>query len=175
MDEIANWIPPLFYGGILLFLLMAVSALWYRFGNTQRELGALSVQVAGTQSSLTEKTASLQASIDEETASLQASIDEKTADLRTYIDEKNAELRAYIDEKTAVLDEKFAALQASSNEKFAALQASVDALLKAQHEMQLQMQRNHYQIMMAILSHSHRADGRPVFDLPPDMEPPSTA
>ena len=40
--------------------------------------------------------------------------------------------------------------------------------------MQLQMQRNHYQIMMAILSHSHRADGRPVFDLPPDMEPPST-
>ena len=164
MDEIANWIPPLFYGGILLFLLMAVSALWYRFGNTQRELGALSVQVAGTQSSLTEKT-----------ASLQASIDEKTADLRTYIDEKNAELRAYIDENTAVLDEKFAALQASSNEKFAALQASVDALLKAQHEMQLQMQRNHYQIMMAILSHSHRSDGRPVFDLPPDMEPPSTA
>ena len=164
MDEIANWIPPLFYGGILLFLLMAVSALWYRFGNTQRELGALSVQVAGTQSSLTEKT-----------ASLQASIDEKTADLRTYIDEKNAELRAYIDEKTAVLDEKFTALQVSSNEKFAALQASVDALLKAQHEMQLQMQRNHYQIMMAILSHSHRADGRPVFDLPPDMEPPSTA
>ena len=153
MDEIANWIPPLFYGGILLFLLMAVSALWYRFGNTQRELGALSVQVAGTQSSLTEKTAGLQASIDE----------------------KTAELRAYIDDKTAVLDEKFAALQASSNEKFAALQASVDALLKAQHEMQLQMQRNHYQIMMAILSHSHRADGRPVFDLPPDMEPPSTA
>ena len=152
MDEIANWIPPLFYGGILLFLLMAVSALWYRFGNTQRELGALSVQVAGTQSSLTEKTASLQASIDE----------------------KTAELRAYIDDKAAVLDEKFAALQASSNEKFAALQASVDALLKAQHEMQLQMQRNHYQIMMAILSHSHRADGRPVFDLPPDMEPPST-
>ena len=164
MDEIANWILPLFYGGILLFLLMAVSALWYRFGNTQRELGSLSVQVAGTQSSLMEKT-----------ASLQASIDEKTADLRTYIDEKNAELRAYIDEKTAVLDEKFTALQASSNEKFAALQASVDALLKAQHEMQLQMQRNHYQIMMAILSHSHRADGRPVFDLPPDMEPPSTA
>ena len=152
MDEIANWIPPLFYGGILLFLLMAVSALWYRFGNTQRELGALSVQVAGTQSSLTEKTASLQASIDE----------------------KTSELRAYIDDKAAVLDEKFAALQASSNEKFAALQASVDALLKAQHEMQLQMQRNHYQIMMAILSHSHRADGRPVFDLPPDMEPPST-
>ena len=141
MDEIANWIPPLFYGGILLFLLMAVSALWYRFGNTQRELGALSVQVAGTQSSLTEKTASLQASIDE----------------------KTAELRAYIDDKTAPLEEKIAALQ-----------ASVDALLKAQHEMQLQMQRNHYQIMMAILSHSHRADGRPVFDLPPDMEPPST-
>ena len=156
MDEIANWIPPLFYGGILLFLLMAVSALWYRFGNTQRELGALSVQVAGTQSSLTEKTASLQASIDEKTASLQASIDEETASLRASIDEKTAELRAYIDDKTA------------------ALQASVDALLKAQHEMQLQMQRNHYQIMMAILSHSHRADGRPVFDLPPDMEPPST-
>ena len=69
------------------------------------------------------------------------------------------------------MDEKTVSLQTSINEKTAALQASVDALMKTQHEMQLQMQRNHYQMMMAILSHSHRPDGRPTFDLPPDFEP----
>lgn len=41
-------------------------------------------------------------------------------------------------------------------------------------QVQLQMQRNHYQLMMAILSHSHRPDGRPTFDLPPDFEPTQT-
>ena len=54
------------------------------------------------------------------------------------------------------------------------MQASIDTLIKTQHEMQLQMQRNHYQLMMAILSHSHRPDGRPTFDLPPDFEPTQT-
>ena len=42
-------------------------------------------------------------------------------------------------------------------------------------EMRFQMQRNHYQLMMAILSHSHRPDGRPIFDLPPDFEPPAAS
>ena len=33
------------------------------------------------------------------------------------------------------------------------------------------MDRNHNQLMRAILAHSHRPDGRPTFDLPPDFEP----
>ena len=72
------------------------------------------------------------------------------------------------------LEVTVAGTQASLTEKTEALQTSVDALMKAQHEMQLQMQRNHYQLMMAILSHSHRPDGRPTFDLPPDFEPTQT-
>ena len=69
--------------------------------------------------------------------------------------------------------EKTEAIETSLNGRVDNLQASVDVLVKGQHEMQLQMQRNHYQLMMAVLSHSHRSDGRPVFDLPPDIEPPA--
>lgn len=65
------------------------------------------------------------------------------------------------------LNEKIDGLEAKTD----GLQASVNEMVKTQHEMQLQAQRNHYQMMMAILSHSHRADGRINFDLPPDFEP----
>lgn len=122
------------YGAVLLFLLGAVGALWGRMGSIQKDVGRLEVTVAGTQTSLTEKTEALQTSINEKTEALQTSINEKTE----------------------------------------ALQTSIDTLMKTQHEMQLQMQRNHYQLMMAILSHSHRPDGRPTFDLPPDFEPTPT-
>ena len=73
------------------------------------------------------------------------------------------------------LSEKTEALQTSINEKTEALQTSINEVKNTVTEMQLQMQRNHYQLMMAILSHSHRPDGRPIFDLPPDFEPPSAS
>ena len=69
------------------------------------------------------------------------------------------------------LTEKTEALQTSINEKTEALQTSINELKNTVTQMQIQMQRNHYQLMMAILSHSHRPDGRPTFDLPPDFEP----
>ncbi len=72
------------------------------------------------------------------------------------------------------ISEKTEALQTSINEKTAALQTSINEVKNTVTEMQLQMQRNHYQLMMAILSHSHRPDGRPTFDLPPDFEPTQT-
>ena len=136
-------VPQIVYGAVLLFVLGAVGALWHRMGGIQRDVGRLEANVA----------------------TLQTSLNEKTDALRTDLNEKTDALRTD-------LNERIDGLRADTNEKFAALQASIDALAKAQHEMQLQMQRNHYQLMMAILSHSHRPDGRPTFDLPPDFEPP---
>ena len=92
------------------------------------------------------------------------------------LNEKTASLNEKIDATQASLNEKIDATQASLNEKIDGVQASLNELTKTVAEMQLQMQRNHYQMMMAILSHSHRPDGRPTFDLPPDFEPtPSDA
>ena len=71
------------------------------------------------------------------------------------------------------LDAEVAGNRTSLNEKTEALQTSINEVKTTVTEMQLQMQRNHYQLMMAILSHSHRPDGRPTFDLPPDFEPPA--
>ena len=113
----AELLPTIFYGGLLLFLLFAVGALWYRMGNVLNRLGRVEAVSEATQ--------------------------EKTEAVRTDM-----------------------------NEKFESVRSEMNDLKDTMVQMQLQMQRNHYQIMMAVLSHSHRADGRPVFDLPPDIEPP---
>ena len=76
-------------------------------------------------------------------------------------------LEANVSGTQASLNEKTASL----NEKIDGVQVSLNELTKTVAEMQLQMQRNHYPMMMAILSHSDRPDGRPTFDLPPDFEP----
>ena len=55
------------------------------------------------------------------------------------------------------------------------LNLKVDALqeqMERQYNLlQEQLERNQSQLMRAILAHSHRPDGRPTFDLPPDFEP----
>ncbi|CAI7990893.1 hypothetical protein GBAR_LOCUS576 [Geodia barretti] len=112
----------------------------------------------------TRKTDVLRTSLNEKTDALQTSLSEKTDALRTSLNEKTDALQTSLNEKTD-------ALQTNLSEKTDALQTSLNELSKTVADMQLQMQRNHYQLMMAILSHSHRSDGRPTFDLPPDFEP----
>ena len=135
----AELLPTIFYGGLLLFLLFAVGALWYRMGNVLNRLGRVEAVSEATQ--------------------------EKTEAVRTDMNEKFESLRSD-------MNEKFEAMRSDTNEKFGSLRSEMNDLKDTMVQMQLQMQRNHYQIMMAVLSHSHRADGRPVFDLPPDIEPP---
>lgn len=149
--DIVELAPSIIYGAILLFLLGAVATLWARMGNIQGEVGGLKAEVAGLRTSLNERMDRLEASI----IGQQAATDSK------------------IDSLQAATDRKIDSLQTATDRKIDSLKASVDALVEGQHEMQLQAQRNHYQLMMAILSHSHRADGRVNFDLPPDFEPPS--
>ena len=146
----AELLPTIFYGGLLLFLLFAVGALWYRMGNVLNRLGRVEAVSEATQ--------------------------EKTEAVRTDMNEKFESLRSDTNEKFEAMrsdtNEKFESLRSDMNEKFGSLRSEMNDLKDTMVQMQLQMQRNHYQIMMAVLSHSHRADGRPVFDLPPDIEPP---
>ena len=146
----ANLLPTIFYGGLLLFLLFAVGALWYRMGNVLNRLGRVEAISETTQ--------------------------EKTDAVRTDTNEKYDAVRADMSEKFEAMradtNEKFNAVRSEMNEKFDTVRSEMNDLKDTMVQMQLQMQRNHYQIMMAVLSHSHRADGRPVFDLPPDLEPP---
>ena len=135
----AELLPTIFYGGLLLFLLFAVGALWYRMGNVLNRLGRVEAVSEATQ--------------------------EKTEAVRTDMNEKFEAMRSDT-------NEKFEAMRSDTNEKFESLRSEMNDLKDTMVQMQFQMQRNHYQIMMAVLSHSHRADGRPVFDLPPDIEPP---
>lgn len=95
--------------------------------------------------------------------------------LKAEVGELRTSLNDRIDGLEASLNDRLDGLQASTDLKTDRLQASVDALIKGQYEMQLQMQRNHNYIMMAILSHSHRPDGRVTFDMPPDFEAAAVA
>ena len=169
-------IPQIIYGAVLLFVLGSIAALWHRMGSIQRDLGRLEANVSGTQTSLNEKTSSLNDKIDATQASLNEKIGATQASLNEKIDGVQVSLNEKIDGVQVSLNEKIDGVQASLNEKIDGVQVSLNDLTKTVSEMQLQMQRNHYQMMMAILSHSHRPDGRPTFDLPPDFEPtPSDA
>ena len=164
-------IPQIIYGAVLLFVLGSIAALWHRMGSIQRDLGRLEANVSGTQTSLNEKTSSLNDKIDATQASLNEKIGATQASLNEKIDGVQASLNEKIDGVQVSLNEKIDGVQVSLNEKIDGVQVSLNDLTKTVTEMQLQMQRNHYQMMMAILSHSHRPDGRPTFDLPPDFEP----
>ena len=77
-------------------------------------------------------------------------LDAEVAGNRVSLSEKTEALQTSINEKTE-------ALQTSINEKTEALQTSINELKNTVMEMQLQMQRNHYQLMMAILSQTEPA------------------
>ena len=157
----AELLPTIFYGGLLLFLLFAVGALWYRMGNVLNRLGRVEAVSEATQ----EKTEAVRTDMNEKFESLRSDTNEKFEAMRSDTNEKFESLRTD-------MNEKFESLRSDTNEKFGSLRSEMNDLKDTMVQMQLQMQRNHYQIMMAVLSHSHRADGRPVFDLPPDIEPP---
>jgi chromosome segregation ATPase len=157
---VSDIIPSIVYGAVLLFMLGAIAALWSRMGNILRDIGRLDADVAGNRTALNERTDSIQTALNERTDSLQTALNEKTDSLQTALNEKTDALQISLNEKTNALNVKTDTLQTSLNE-----------LKNTFAEMQLQIQRNHYQMMMAILSHSHRPDGRPTFDLPPNFEP----
>ena len=168
----ADLLLMIFHGGLLLFLIFAVGALWYRMGNVLNRLGRVEAISETTQ----EKTDAVRADTNEKYDAVRADTNEKYDAVRADTNEKFEAARADTNEKfnavRADMSEKFEAMRADTNEKYDAVRSEMNDLKDTMVQMQLQMQRNHYQIMMAVLSHSHRADGRPVFDLPPDLEPP---
>ena len=196
----SNLLPTIFYGALLLFLLGAMAALWLRMGTVMNYLGRVEATSDATQKSVAEKTAAIEKSLNERVTVLQTSLTERMDALKTVLqislnektdalnarvtalqislDERTGALQASLNYKTDTLNDKIDALNekvdtfhASTNARLDALQAAVMTLVNTQHEMQLQMQRNHYQLMSAILSHRHHPDGRITIDPPPDPEP----
>ena len=168
---VSDIIPSIVYGAVLLFMLGAIAALWSRMGNILRDIGRLDADVAGNRTALNERTDSIQTALNERTDSLQTALNEKTDSLQTALNEKTDSLQTALNEKTDALQISLNEKTNALNVKTDTLQTSLNELKNTFAEMQLQIQRNHYQMMMAILSHSHRPDGRPTFDLPPNFEP----
>ena len=69
------------------------------------------------------------------------------------------------------LQQEFGELKATSREQISSVREEVNSVRKEVNALEERMERNHNQLMRAILAHSHRPDGRPTFDLPPDFEP----
>jgi septal ring factor EnvC (AmiA/AmiB activator) len=98
-----------------------------------------------------------------------ASVQQQIGEVRGEIGEVRGEIRE-VKGRVDSLQTEVVVLREAVNE----LRVSQSDIKETLAQVQLQMQRNHYQLMMAILSHSHRPDGRPTFDLPPDFEPTQT-
>ena len=75
---------------------------------------------------------------------------------------------AALREKTNDLEKSIDTLREQMERSHRELKEQMD---RNHRELQEQMDRNQSQLLRAIIAHSHRPDGRPTFDLPPDFEP----
>ncbi len=142
-----------FYGALLTVFMLILSALWLRMGNVQQELG-------GVQEGVNLLREHMQRSNKELREDMKRSNDQLREDmqqLREDIHISQRELREDMQRGHNQLREEMVQLRQD--------------MQRGQDQLREDFQRGHNQLMRAILAHSHRDDGRPTFDLPPDFEP----
>jgi hypothetical protein len=187
-----------FYGALLTVFMLILSALWLRMGNVQQELGGvqegvnllrehmqrsnkqLREDMQRSNDQLREDIHISQREFREEMlrrtyTSASASFEKKccaptTSCERTYIS-ASASCERICSAATQDMQRGQDQLREEMVQLRQDMQRGQDQLREEMVQLRQDMQRGHNQLMRAILAHSHRDDGRPTFDLPPDFEP----
>ena len=106
--------------------------------------------------------------VQQELGGVQGSVKQLREDMQRSQDQLREEIRSSQDQ----LREDMQHSQSLFREEILRSQDQLrQDILRGQDQLREDMQRIHNQLMRAILAHSHRDDGRPIFDLPPDFEP----
>jgi DNA anti-recombination protein RmuC len=168
-----------FYGALLTVFMLILSALWLRMGNVQQELGGvqegvnlLREHMQRSNDQLREDIHISQREFREEMLrsndQLREDIHISQREFREEMLRTNNQLREDIHISQRELRED---MQRSHNQLREEMVQLRQDMQRSQDELREDFQRGHNQLMRAILAHSHRDDGRPTFDLPPDFEP----
>ncbi len=150
-----------FYGALLTVFMVVLSALWLRMGNVQQELGGVAAGVR-----------LLQDEMHRNNNDLREDVQNSQNLLREEFQSSQSLLREEFQSSQSLLREEFQRSQEQFREEVVRSQEQFrEEVVRSLDHLREDMQRSHNQLMRAILAHSHRDDGRPTFDLPPDFEP----
>ena len=157
-----------FYGALLTVFMLILSALWLRMGNVQQELGGVQEGVNLLREHMQRSNKQLREDMKRSNDQLREDIHISQREFREEMLRTNNQLREDIHISQRELREDMQRGHNQLREEMVQLRQDMQ---RGQDQLREDFQRGHNQLMRAILAHSHRDDGRPTFDLPPDFEP----
>jgi hypothetical protein len=110
---------------------------------------------------LRQEIAATKLELKEDIAATKLELKEDIADTKLEVFKAKAELRQEIADTKAELRQEIANTRTE-------LEAKIDA---AKDEVLLEIRRSHQQLILALVNHTHTANGQAVFTLPPETEP----
>ncbi len=131
---------------------VAIALMAFRVGRmpSREESNALRNEVAANKVELKEEIAATKLELKEEIAATKLEVFKAKAELRQEIADAKAELRQEITNTRTELEVK--------------IDAAKDEVLR-------EIRRSHQQLILALVNHTHSANGQAVFTLPPETEP----
>ncbi len=161
-----------FYGALLTVFMLILSALWLRMGNVQQELGGVQEGVNLLREHMQRNNKQLREDMKRSNDQLREDIHISQREFREEMLRSNNQLREDIHISQREFREEMLRSNNQLREDIHISQREFrEDMQRSQDELREDFQRGHNQLMRAILAHSHRDDGRPTFDLPPDFEP----
>jgi Skp family chaperone for outer membrane proteins len=132
-------------------IVAALALMAFRVGRqpSREEFNALHNEVADNKVELKQDIADLKLELKQDIADLKLELVETKQELRQELVETKQELRQEIAEAKQELQREIA---------------------EAKNEVLQEIRRSHQQIMLALVSHTHREGGEAVFTMPPDLE-----
>ncbi len=141
----------------------AIALMAFRVGRmpSREESNALRDEVAANKVELKQEIAATKLELKEDIADTKLEVLKATAELRQEIADTKTELRHEIADAKTELRHEIANTRIE-------LEAKIDA---AKDEVLREIRRSHQQLILALVNHTHNANGQAVFALPPETEP----
>ena len=125
------------------------------------EVAANKVEIVATKLDLKEEIAATRLELKEDIADTKLEVLKATAELRQEIADTKTELRQEIANTRTELRQEIADTKTELRQEIA----------DAKDEVVREIRRSHQQLILALVNHTHNANGQAVFTLPPETEP----
>ena len=136
------------------------------------EVASNKVEIVATKLELKEEIAATKLELKEDIAETKLEVFKAIAELRQEMADTKTELRQEIADAKTELRQEIANTKTELRQEIAntriELEAKIDA---AKDEVLQEIRRGHQQLILALVNHTHNANGQAVFTLPPETEP----
>ena len=132
----------------------------------------LKEEIAATRLELKEDIADTKLEVLKATAELRQEIADTKTELRQEIADTKTELRQEIADTKTELRQEIASTRTELQQEIANTRTELEVKIDvAKDEVVREIRRSHQQLILALVNHTHNANGQAVFTLPPETEP----